>query len=280
MTSKLRASTLAIACVLAITCGPALVCAAEALTDTSRLPRVGGGKEIYASPAQTIFLSSESVAATTEAARKALTAQGWQSYEAPFTAKTDDPTIGLLSLKKGAQGLSVFVTVAPAQNNAISVQYHAVELETDLPFPKDAADIEFSPKRPYLKCTTAETVERTLASYFSELTAQGWSAWSTKTVAKVAPGDKVGELTERGAYAYFVHDGKPPVMLRLQRLENGRTRVEIETVPVEDLNPQIARDAAAAARAKEAAQQARNTHPNRFERSFPVEENVAVEEPV
>ena len=44
-----------------------------------------------------------------------------------------------MSLKKGARRLSVFITVAPAQNNATSVQYTAIALKNDLPFAKDAS---------------------------------------------------------------------------------------------------------------------------------------------
>ena len=61
----------------------------------------------------------------------------------------------IMSLKKGTQALNVFITIAPAQNNATSVQYAAVALKTDLPFPKDASNIEYSPDRPLLTAVTA-----------------------------------------------------------------------------------------------------------------------------
>ena len=74
-----------------------------------------------------------------------------------------------MSLKKGSQALSVFITIAPAQNNATSVQYGALALKNDLPFPKDAADIEFDPNRPLLTLVTAEPIEKTLDFYRKEL---------------------------------------------------------------------------------------------------------------
>lgn len=196
MKTTLRASTFPIACVLA--CGPAF---AQIALDTASLPRAGGGKSIYASAPTTIFTSADSVALTIDATRKALNAAGWQNYEAPFTSKSNDPNSRIMSFKKASQGLTVFITVAPAQNNATSVQYNAIGLETDLPFPRDATDIEYSPQRPQLNCFTDEPVEKTLAFFGSELAAQGWSAWSTKDVAKIPAGEKIGVSSDKGAYA-------------------------------------------------------------------------------
>src|SRR5664280_1850245 len=131
--------------------------------NTSRLPRVSGAKQVFASPATTIFTSPDSVAQTADTVDKALAAGGWQEYIAPNTAYTNDPKMRTMSLKKGTQALSVFITIAPAQNNATSVQYAAVALKTDLPFPKDASNIEYSPDRPLLTAITAEPIDKTLA---------------------------------------------------------------------------------------------------------------------
>ena len=124
--------------------------------DTSRLPRVAGAKEVFASPATTIFTSADPVAQTADTVEKALAAAGWQEYVAPNTARATNPDQRIVSLKKGAQGLSVFITIAPAQNNATSVQYAAVALKNDLPFPKDGSQIEYSPDRPLLTAVTAD----------------------------------------------------------------------------------------------------------------------------
>ena len=116
--------------------------------DTSRLPRLSGAKEVFASPASTMFTSTEPVPQAADAVDKALAAAGWQKYGAPHTATSQEAALRILSLKKGAQGLSVMITVAPAQENATSVQYSAIALKNDLPFEKDATDIEFDPNRP------------------------------------------------------------------------------------------------------------------------------------
>ena len=118
--------------------------------DSSRLPRISGAKEIFASPATTIFTSPDSVVQTADTLDKALAAAGWQKYVAPNTVYSQDPKMRAMSLKRGTQALSVFITVAPAQNNATSVQYAALPLKADLPFTKDASAIEYSPDRPLL----------------------------------------------------------------------------------------------------------------------------------
>ena len=93
--SLLAASLLAASLALA---APAL---AQEPLDTAKLPRASGGKEVFASPAATIFTSPGSVAVTAEALTKALAGAGWQAYTAPFTSRSTDPTIALLSLKRG-----------------------------------------------------------------------------------------------------------------------------------------------------------------------------------
>src|SRR5450755_3083427 len=80
--------------------------------NTSRLPRVSGAKEVFASPATTIFTSPDSVAQTADTVDKALAAGGWQKYVAPNTAYANDPTTRIMSLKKGTQALSVYITGA------------------------------------------------------------------------------------------------------------------------------------------------------------------------
>ena len=152
--------------------------------DSSRLPRVSGAKEVFASPATTIFTSPDSVAQTANALDKALAAGGWQKYVAPNTSYSQDPKMRTATLKRGAQALNVFISVAPAQNNATSVQYSALPLKTDLPFTKDASAIEYSPDRPLLTLVTGEPIDKTLDFYRTELAARGWALWSEKTNGK------------------------------------------------------------------------------------------------
>jgi hypothetical protein len=101
-------------------CAAALIAAStstEAATDTSRLPRLTGAKVVFASPSSTIFTTTEPVMRAYEQIVSALVNDNWQPYASPTAARVDTPTIRTMSLKKGADALSVFITVAPAQGN-------------------------------------------------------------------------------------------------------------------------------------------------------------------
>ncbi len=199
--------------------------------DTSRLPRVTGAKEVFASPASTIFTSPNAVAQTADTVDKALAAAGWQKYVAPHTTYNQDDKLHTMSLKKGSQALSVMITIAPAQNNATSVQYGALPLKNDLPFAKDATDIEFDPNRPLLTLVTAEPVDKTLDFYRMELGSLGWSLWSQKLNGVQPAGGVSGELTKSGGYAYYVQADKRLAALVLEHAEGGRTKVKFEELP-------------------------------------------------
>jgi len=203
---------------------------ADEALDTSKLPRVTGTKEIYASPLSTIFTAPTSVADTAAETLKALSADGWQQYGRVSASDPANADMVLASLKKGAQGLSVFINVAPAQNNATSVTYSGVPLAHDLPFPKNATDIKFDADRPHLKCTTADAVEATSDFFRTELITRGWSPWSKEDAAKAAYADK---KTDKGLYAYYVRDGEKPLILTLQKGDDGKTAVNLEGIPPE-----------------------------------------------
>ena len=202
--------------------------------DTSRLPRVASAKQVFASPATTIFTSPDSVAQTADALDKALAASGWQKYIAPQTAYSQDPKMRAMTLKRGAQAINVFITVAPAQGNATSVQYSVIPLKTDLPFTKDAANIEYSPDRPLLTLVTGEPADKTLDFYRKELGARGWALWSEKLNGKQPDGGPSGVVHERGGYAHYVNDKEPNVALvvTLQKAEAGKYKVELKEWPV------------------------------------------------
>ncbi len=228
-----RVSALA-ACGVIVWASLALPASAEAL-DTSRLPRVTGARDSFASAATTVYFAPDTVARVAEATRKALAASGWQSYVAPHTARAQNPTMEIMTFKKGPQALNVFITLAPAQNNATSVSYTAVALPTDLPFPPDATDIAFDPNRPLLFAVSADATDKLLAYYRKELGALGWSLWSAKVGGKQPDGGADGERTEKGAYAYYIRENKTPLVLVLQQAADGRTKIEIKSVPAQVL---------------------------------------------
>ena len=207
---------------------------ADKALDTSRLPRVASAKEVFASPATTIFTSPDSVAQTADALEKKLIAVGWQRFVAPNTAYADNPQMRTMSLKMGAQALNVFITVAPAQNNATSVQYSWLVLKTDLPFTKDASNIEYSSERPLLTLVTAQPADKTLDFYRKELGERNWSLWSEQTNGKQPADGPSGVIHERGAYAHYITDKDPSIamVLTLQKADAGKLKVELKQYPV------------------------------------------------
>lgn len=233
---KSRGFIFAFAClaVLAASCSKSQPEKADDGTlDTSRLPRVASAKQVFASPATTIFTSQDSVAQTADALDKALAAAGWQKYVAPNTGYSQDPKMRTMTLKRGTRAINVFVTIAPAQGNATSVQYSVIPLKTDLPFTKDAANIEYSPDRPLLTLVTGEPVDKTLDFYRKELGARGWALWSEKLNGKQPAGGPSGVVHERGGYAHYVNDREPNVALvvTLQKAEAGKYKVELKEWP-------------------------------------------------
>jgi hypothetical protein len=234
---KSRGLILTLACValLAGGCNESSAPAADnGAFDASRLPRVSGAKEVFASPATTIFTSPDPVAQTADNLDKALAAGGWQKYVAPNTAYGNDPNMRTMSLKKGTQALNVFISIAPAQNNATSVQYSALPLKTDLPFTKDAGNIEYSPERALLTLVTAEPIDKTLDFYRKEMSARGWAMWSDKTNGKQAADGPSGTVHERGAYAHYITDKDPSIamVLTVLKTEDGKSKVEMKQWPI------------------------------------------------
>ena len=117
------------------------------------------------------------------------------------------------------------------------MDYTADRIFANVPFPDDATDIVFNERRPYLGCMTAATVEASLEFFRRELVATGWSPLSAADAAARYPNanidDKIGNGV-RAFYSYEKRDGggrQPPIMLSLQRRDDGKTSVEIRMAP-------------------------------------------------
>ncbi|MFZ0624420.1 MAG: hypothetical protein WAM76_20765 [Pseudolabrys sp.] len=222
---------LAFFCILVLATGCSKSEKSDGTLDTSRLPRVAGAKIVFSSPASTIYMSPDSVAKTADTVDKALASDGWQKYVAPATSVSTNEDQRTLSLKKGPQAIGVFITVAPAQGNATSVQYNVLALKNDLPFAKDATSIEFDPNKPLLTLVSGEAIEPTLDFYRKELGPLGWSLWSQKLNGIQPAGGTSGELTKSGAYAYYLQGDRRLAALVLERTDAGRTKVKFEELP-------------------------------------------------
>lgn len=215
------------------------------MLDSSKLPRMTGAQEIFASKASTMVVVREKVGDATSATRALFAADGWQEYGPPFAQRAKSDRFSNLTLKKGPHLLNISISEAPAQGGATAISYNPVVMHNELPFPKDATEIEFDPERPHLNCLVATPAQETLLFFAKELTALGYAEWSLKTSAKKPAGQNAGEITKTGGYAYFVHDSKKPLQLVLAQ-QGDKLKVELKAVPQPQLEAQArqARNAA------------------------------------
>ena len=142
--------------------------------DTSRLPRVTGAKEVFASPASTIFTSPDSVAQTADTVDKALAAAGWQKYIAPHTAYSQDEKHAADVAEEGLAGAErVHHRRAGAeQRHQRSISALAAQKRSAVCQRRHRHRV-FDPNRPLLTFVTAEPIDKTLDFYRKELGAAG-----------------------------------------------------------------------------------------------------------
>ncbi len=77
-----------------------------AAVDTRRLPRVHLGRDVFASPASTIYISRETVENTVAAVVQQLAGAGWQQYTSPVSAQADKHGVKIASFKEAGRDLS------------------------------------------------------------------------------------------------------------------------------------------------------------------------------
>ncbi len=123
----------------------------------------------------------------------------------------------------------------------------------NLPFLDRATDIVYDERRPYLGCTTAETIDATLLSFRKNSLLWAGRRWPRSAAEARWPDAKIDETIANGVRVYFTRDGNTrqlPVMLTLQRSTDNKTSVEIRVAPLRspaDLaaGPELRRPAAA-----------------------------------
>ncbi|KAA0078022.1 hypothetical protein [Tardiphaga sp. P9-11] len=214
--------------------GGSLACRAEdGLVDVRTLPHIEGATarpdDAKYPNLNASYFGAGSVADTIANTGKLLAADGWIAYTPPFEASNRSRWY-----KKGAQGVSASFMTDGSRTDRSGVSYSAQRLEVNLPFPDRATDIVYDERRPYLGCTTAETVDATLAFFQKELAALGWSPLSASGAEARWPDAKIDETIANGIRVYFTRDGSSrqlPVMLTLQRSTDNKTGVEIRVAP-------------------------------------------------
>src|SRR5215204_4504884 len=204
------------------------------IVDVRALPRLEGAVEDSART-QSYSMSygvPTVVAVTSAATKKLLAADGWVQFLRPLDEKSS-----LLTFKKAQHGLNVHFTQGLGRPDQSVVYYTAERITSNVPFPADATDIVFDQHRPYLGCIAPLAFDATLDFFRKELAAIGWKPLSTADATARWPGAELSETVQNGTRAYYTHDDgdgfyrQRPIMLTLQRRDDGRTGVEIRVAP-------------------------------------------------
>ena len=204
------------------------------IVDVRTLPRLEGAVE-DSSRTQSYSMSygvPTVVAVTSAATKKLLAADGWVQFLRPLDEKSS-----LLTFKKAQHGLNIHFTQGLGRPDQSVVYYTAERITSNVPFPADATDIVFDQHRPYLGCIAPLAFDATLDFFRKEMAAIGWKPLSAADATARWPNAELGETVQNGARAYYTHDDgagfyrQRPIMLTLQRRDDGRTGVEIRVAP-------------------------------------------------
>lgn len=198
---------------------------AEGEFDARSLPQFADAEIIYEDEIQLIYVTLADVATVADFSQRELAALGWQEYTPPFSQIIDDPNLKPLTFKKDGQGLSAFITVAPAQGNKTSVQYSQLPLDADLPTLADAAGMEFSDKQLYLGYTTASDFDAVIVFYREQLAAPEWQEVTEMTIVE----------PEQARLVLANQAQEMALVLDLTPAGDGRTKVTLQPLTDEVL---------------------------------------------
>lgn len=186
--------------------------------DTQTLPVAAGAKSLYASRITSMWVSPAPVAEVARECRQVLGKAGWQAYVPANSAQAEDPDMAMMSFRRGAAVVSVYISKAPAQGGKTSIQYSAQLLNSELPWPADVAQAEFSDEPTVLHARTKLSFDEALAFYRDELKAQGL----TMNAALI----NIGETAASVIYSRFPDEH---YLLRLSQQPEG-TEIDVESV--------------------------------------------------
>ena len=142
-----------------------------------------------------------------------------------------------MTFKKAQQGLRVSFSQGLGRPDQSVVSYTADRITANVPFPLDATDIVFDQNRPYLGCIAPHALDATLDFFRKEMAAIGWKPLTASDATTRWPNAELSETVPNGVRAYYSHDDgegfyrQRPIMLTLQRRDDGRTGVEIQVAP-------------------------------------------------
>lgn len=190
----------------------------------SKLPVVKGAKQVYASEVNASYSSALKTAEVVEATRKALTDAGWESYG----STSNPPDSEVLTFKKNAIRLSVFIGASPVQKGQVMISYNSTLLSADIPALSNAKEIEFDDVQKRLNFKTSESFDNVAKAYKQRLAKSGWTPETAELQKSKFSGDRVfGELR-------FKNGAKDSLLLQLTE-EEGATQVRVSLKTVADI---------------------------------------------
>ncbi|MGY3032190.1 hypothetical protein ACVIIV_001360 [Bradyrhizobium sp. USDA 4354] len=206
----------------------------EGFVDVHTLPRLDGAVEDTSRPDtyRVIYTVPTALAATSDATRKLLSADGWVPYVYPLDEKS-----AALTFKKGRQGLRVSFTQARGRSDQSAVFYTPNRIYANVPFPDGATDLAFDETRPYLGCIAPGALDAIAEFFTKQMAAMGWRKLTPEAASRW-PNADLGGAVANGVRVFYDHPDRDathvyqkPVMLTLTRRDDGRTNVEIRVAP-------------------------------------------------
>ena len=216
---------------------------------SGKLPVPSGTKPVYVGDASAVYVTDAAVAATADAVRKLLLAQGW----IPYGTAGDS-----VYYKQNAIRVSATISSAPAQGGKTMISYASELMSADLPAPPDAAELRYIDSTQELTFETAANQDAVVDFYRKTLAATGWESTLDKTV----------EISEKQTMI-FRSPAKDMLTLAFSSASGGKLSVSLEfqsAAEIAELDRQLKEQAPkirAAARAKQAEEDARVAEANK-----------------
>lgn len=215
----------------------------------AKLPVPSGTKSVYVGDASAMYVTDAAVAATADAVRKLLLAQGW----VPYGSAGDSSYY-----KQNAIRVNATVSSAPAQGGKTMISYTSELMSADLPAPPDAADLHYADSTQEITFDTAANKDAVVDYYRKTLAAAKWESTLDKTV----------DISDRPTMI-FRNPTKDMLTLSFSSASGGKLPVSLQfqsAAEIAELDRQLKEQAPkirAAAQARQAEEDARTAEANK-----------------
>jgi hypothetical protein len=173
----------------------------------SKLPKPATQKNVYEGEIAAMYVAADSVAATADACKKLMLADGWE----PYGGAGDSA-----NYKKNAVLVGVTVSAAPAEGGKTMISFSKDMMSYDLPAPPNAEDVRYVDNLRRLTFETAAENDAVADFYKERLAKSGWKPNEPKLMSV---DDKfLMVFREPGGGLLFLNVGKD---------RNGKRSVEV-----------------------------------------------------